>query len=122
MQADGTLSRAEARVLTAYVMGLTCMFRALSMKYLLLGRDTGRYLGALAMERRDRGFPAATEPMTMANDAQQAAVHLAKMPGEAELKDEMVRVIVGERAIPTTLQFALSQRLYSQELIRDQMF
>jgi hypothetical protein len=35
--------------------------------------------------------------MAMAVDAQQAERHLAGMPSEAELKDRMVRQIVGDR-------------------------
>ncbi len=122
MQADGALSKAEARVLTRYLMALTFTFRALSMKYLLAGRDTGRFFGSLAMDTRDSGFPVAAELMTMANDAQQAAVHLANMPSEEALKDDMVRTIIAAREVPTRLQFALSQRYYYQELSRGQLF
>ncbi|MEP3329943.1 hypothetical protein [Sedimentitalea sp.] len=122
MEADGTLNRTEVKVLTRYVMALTFTFRALSMKYLLVGRDTGRFFGSLTIDIHESGFPAAPELMTMANDAQQAATHLANMPSEAALKDDMVRVIVGDRDIPTKLQFALSQRLYYQELLKGQLF
>jgi hypothetical protein len=38
------------------------------------------------------------------------------MASEAELKDRMVRTIVGELKIPVELQFALSQRLYFEAL------
>ena len=122
MQAEGDIDKAQVQVITRYLMALTFTFRALSMKYLLVGRDTGRFLGALEMDKRDSGFPVAGELMTMANDAQQAAAHLANMPDEDALKDEMVRGIVGDREVPTKAQFALSQRLYYQELIRGQMF
>ncbi|MGD9865969.1 MAG: hypothetical protein AB7S99_22445, partial [Pseudodonghicola sp.] len=122
MQAEGMLSREEVRALTRYLLRLTYSFRALSMKYLMVGRDTGRFFGSLLMDRRDSGFPVASELMIMANDAQQAAVHLANMPTAAQYKDDMVRTIVGERAIPTKLQFALSQRLYYEELARGQLF
>jgi hypothetical protein len=60
--------------------------------------------------------------MTMAVDAQQAEKHLAGMPSEAELKDRMVRQIVGEQTIPTALQFALSQRYYYEALAAGGMF
>ncbi len=122
MQAEGEVSKAEVQVITRYLMALTFTFRALSMKYLMVGRDTGRFFGAFAMDKRDSGFPVASELMTMANDAQQAATHLANMPSEDTLKDDMVRMIAGDRQIPTKLQFALSQRLYYQELVRGQMF
>jgi hypothetical protein len=122
MQAEGEVSKAQVQIVTRYLMALTFTFRALSMKYLMVGRDTGRFFGALEMDKRDSGFPVAAELMTMANDAQQAATHLANMPTEDALKDDMVRAIVGDREIPTKLQFALSQRLYYQELLKGQLF
>lgn len=122
MQADGEISKADVKIITGYLMSLTFTFRALSMKYLLVGRDTGRFFGSLEMDNRDSGFPVAAELMTMANDAQQAATHLGNMPSEEQLKDDMVRTIVGDREIPTKLQFALSQRLYYEELVRGDLF
>lgn len=122
LEAEGALDKTEVRVLTRYVQMLTFTFRALSMKYLMVGRDTGRFFGSLLIDTRDSGFPVATELMTMANDAQQAESHLANMPSEARLKDDMVRTIVSDRQIPTKLQFALSQRLYYQELLKGGLF
>jgi len=89
MEAEGKLNREEVKALTRYVAQLTFTFRALSMKYLMVGRETGRFFGSLMIDVRNSGFPASTELMTMANDAQQAAVHLANMPSEESLKDEM---------------------------------
>jgi hypothetical protein len=60
--------------------------------------------------------------MTMAVDAQQAEKHLAGMPSETELKDRMVRQIVGDQTIPTALQFALSQRYYYEALAAGGIF
>jgi hypothetical protein len=122
MQAEGRLSKADVKVLTGYLMRLNFTFRALSMKYLMAGRDTGRFFGSLAMDKRDSGFPVAAELMTMANDAQQAERHLANMAGEETLKDDMVRTIISDRAAPVKLQFALSQRLYYQELMKGELF
>jgi len=122
MEAEGELTRAEVKVLSRYLMSMTFTFRALSMKFLLVGRDTGRFFGSLSMDKKDSGFPVAAELLTMANDAQQAAVHLAGMASEAELKTDMVRTIISDRAIPTKLQFALSQRLYYEELLRGDLF
>ena len=122
MQAEGRLSKSDVKVLTAYLMRLNFTFRALSMKYLMAGRDTGRFFGSLAMDKRDSGFPVAAELMTMANDAQQAERHLANMASEAQLKDDMVRTIISDRTVPAKLQFALSQRLYYQELLKGQLF
>ncbi|WP_170589260.1 hypothetical protein [Ruegeria arenilitoris] len=122
MEAEGAISKQEVRIISRYLSGLLYTFRALSMKYLLVGRDTGRFFGSLAMDKRDSGFPVAAELLTMANDAQQAQVHLANMPSEDDLKTEMVRTIISDREIPTKLQFALSQRLYYEELLKGQLF
>ena len=122
MEAEGQLRRDEVNILTRYASALTYTFRALSYKYLLVGRDTGRFFGNLNIDTRESGFPMADEIITMANDAQQAARHLDQMPSETELKSEMVGVILGERSVPTKLQFALSQRLYYEELMRGELF
>ncbi|WP_281973556.1 hypothetical protein [Ruegeria faecimaris] len=122
MEAEGAISKQEVRIVSSYLSGLLYTFRALSMKYLLVGRDTGRFFGSLAMDKRDSGFPVAAELLTMANDAQQAQVHLANMPSEDELKTDMVRTIISDREIPTKLQFALSQRLYYEELLKGELF
>ncbi|MEP1199786.1 MULTISPECIES: hypothetical protein [unclassified Tateyamaria] len=122
MEAEGNLNRDEVKILTRYITELTFTFRALSQKYLLVGRDTGRFFGSLAIDAIESGFPAAEEIITMASDAQQAERHLAGMPSADELKKQMVEVIIGERKPPTKLQFALSQRLYYEELLRGQLF
>ena len=122
MEAEGDLNRDEVKILTRYITELTFTFRALSQKYLLVGRDTGRFFGSLAIDAHESGFPAAEEIITMASDAQQAEKHLARMETAKALKQQMVEVIIGERAIPTKLQFALSQRLYYEELLRGNLF
>jgi len=122
MEAEGKLNRAEVDILTRYAVNLTHTFKALSLKYLLVGRETGRFFGSLTMDERDSGFPVAAELMTMANDALQAESHLANMPSADALKDQMVQTILGDREIPTKLQFALSQRLYYEELSKGQLF
>ena len=122
MRAEGKLNEDEVEILTRYATMLTYTFRALSLKYLLVGRDTGRFFGSLTIDKRDSGFPVAEEIMTMANDAQQAAGHLAGTASEEELKDQMVHTILSDRKIPTKLQFALSQRLYYEELTKGQLF
>jgi len=94
MEADGELSRADVKVLTRYLVGLTFTFRALSMKYLMVGRDTGRFFGSLAFDKRASGFPVFSELLNMANDAQQAERHLRNMPSVRDYKDQMVRVQV----------------------------
>ena len=97
MEVEGQLRRDEVNILTRYASALNFTFRALSYKYLLVGRDTGRYFGSLNIDTRESGFPASDEILSMANDAQQAERHLAQMPSEADLKSQMVGVILGER-------------------------
>ena len=120
--ADGALDEADAKILTRYLARLAYTFKALSMKYLLVGRETGQFFGSLQMDAVESGFPLFNELLVMANDAQQAEAHLRGMPDSEALKDEMVRKIIGEQEIPTRLQFALSQRLYYEELMRGEMF
>ncbi len=122
MEAEGELSRDEVKVLTRYAAEITHTFKALAMKYLLVGRDTGRFFGSLSIDTTESGFPTQTEILTLGNDALQAENHLVQMPRAAELKRQMVDVIIRERAVPTKLQFALSQRLYYEELLKGHLF
>lgn len=122
MEAESDLNRDEVKILTRYIAEMTFTFRALSQKYLLVGRDTGRFFGSLAIDAHESGFPAADELLTMASDAQQAERHLDGMPSGEELKKQMVEVIVSDREVPTKLQFALSQRLYYEELRMGELF
>ena len=122
LHVEKRLTKTEVEVLTRYVIALNLMFRALSMKYLLVGRDTGQFFGSLTMDVKDSGFPTATELLVMANDATQADQHLRTMPSVDALKDQMVAEIIGDQAIPTRLQFTLSQRLYYEELARGKLY
>lgn len=122
MQAEQSLTQHEAEVLTRYIRSIAFSFRALGLKYLLTGRDTGQFFGSLTMDKHESGFPTAQELMVMANDAQQAERHLAGMPSATQLKNQMVAQIIGDQQIPTRLQFALSQRLYYEELLRGELF
>ncbi|WP_323767669.1 hypothetical protein [Marinovum sp.] len=122
METEGSLGREDVKILARYIRGLAYTFKALSMKYLLVGRDTGQFFGSLAIDTTESGFPVFQELLVMANDAQQAGAHLENMPGAAALKDQMVGQIISDRAIPTRLQFALSQRLYYEELQRGHLF
>lgn len=122
MQGEGRLAERDVEILTRYIMRLGFTFKALSMKYLMAGRGGSRVAGALGMDRLESGFPVFSELMLMANDAQQAARHLENMPRAEALKDDMVRKIVGEREVPLKLQYALSQRLYYEELLKGEMF
>ncbi len=114
LEAEGALTRTETRVLGRYVTALRATFAAMSNKYLMTGRTEGA--PRLTFDRHESGFPVAQELMVMALDAAQAGKHLSGMPSIPELKDKMVRQIVGDLTIPTALQFALSQRLYYESL------
>lgn len=120
LETEGRLTRTEARILGRYLAALAGTFRALSHKYLMTGRGDGP--PRLTIDRHESGFPVAQELMVMAVDAQQAEKHLAGMPSEAELKDRMIRQIVGDLTIPTALQFALSQRYYYEALMVGGLF
>lgn len=122
MAADRSLSKSDLDALGTYVSGLDNTFQALSMKYLMTGRETGLPHQPMTFDAHESGFPVFRELLQMANDAQQADKHLAAMQSEEALKAEMIRSIVGDLAVPTRLQFTLSQRLYYEELVTGQLF
>jgi hypothetical protein len=122
MTADQSLSALDSEVLTHYVRAISTTFRALSLKYLISGRLSGLGQKHLTIDFHESGFPVFQELVTMANDAAQATRHLAGLPEAARLKDEMVKVIVGERKWPTQLQYAMSQRLYFDALATGGLF
>ena len=122
MESEGRLRKADVTILSRYIQGLSRTFQALANKYLMTGRISGPIAGQLDFDRVESGFPIAQELMTMANDAHQAERHLRNMPSKSELKDEMIRKIVGDLEIPTKLQYALSQRLYYEELQKGDLF
>ena len=120
LEIEGALTRTETRVLGRYLTALGATFRALSHKYLMTGRADGA--PRLTFDRHESGFPVAQELMVMALDAAQANKHLSGIASVSELKDRMIRQIVGDLTIPTALQFALSQRLYYEALGMGRMF
>lgn len=122
MGKEARFSKPELNVIRAYVRLLANTFNALAGKYLMTGRDTGQFFGSLSIDTHESGFPVFSEILTMANDAHQADRHLRNMPGTDELKSQMVAQIVGRLEIPTRLQFAMSQRLYYEELLKGQLF
>ncbi len=120
LEVEGRLTRTETRLLGGYLSAVAVTFHALGHKYVMTGR--GEAAPRLTIDRHESGFPVAQELMTMAVDASQAAKHLAGMASEAELKDRMVRQIVGDLTIPTALQFALAQRYYYEALTAGGIF
>jgi len=122
MEQEGTLSKLDSRVIGANILMISNTFRALSYKYLMTGRHRDRSLGELDIDRVESGFPVFRELLTMANDAQQVEQHLKGMRSAEQLKGDMITQIVREQSIPTKLQFAMSQRLYYEELMQGELF
>ncbi|MFN6952529.1 MAG: hypothetical protein ACK4NE_08045, partial [Albidovulum sp.] len=122
MAKDRSLSGLDSEVTADYIRAISRSFRALSLKYLVSGRIEGIGQKHLTIDLHESGFPIYQEIVTMANDAAQAERHLAGMPTAERLKDEMVRQIMGERVVPTRLQYALSQRLYYEALAEGGLF
>lgn len=121
-EAEGALSRVEVEVLARYILSLGFTFRALANKYHLTGRTEGPGPGKLTFDREESGFPIHAELLQMASDAAQAGKHLKGLPTPDEIKRQMVSEIVGKLAVPTQLQYAMSQRLYYEELVRGELF
>ncbi len=122
MQKDRAFSAMDADVIETYIRAIDRSFQALSLKYLVSGRLDGIGQKHLTIDLHESGFPIFQELVTMANDAAQAGRHLEGMPDADRLKDEMVRQIVGERVVPTRLQYALSQRLYYETLMKGGLY
>ncbi|PIE08756.1 MAG: hypothetical protein CSA74_00875 [Rhodobacterales bacterium] len=121
-EAEGSLTRAEVNLLARYMIALGYTFRALANKYHMAGRAEGLGPGKLTFDREESGFPVHAELLQMASDAAQAGRHMKGMPGQDELRRQMVEEIVGKLQVPTRLQYAMSQRLYYEELARGEIF
>lgn len=118
--ADGEYTKQEIEVLARYLVDLNISFRALAHKYHFSGRYP--HAGALTIDRIESGFPVHGELLQMAADAMQVDRHLSSGPDVETLKDQMVRSILSDRQVPTKLQYALSQRLYYEELAKGGLF
>lgn len=122
LERAGRLTRVETRAIGGYVQALARSFQALSLKYLMTGRGGMPTTDRLTFDRHESGFPVFQELLLMASDAQNAARHLAGMPAESDLKDQMLRQILGDLTLPDRLQYALSQRLYYSALTEGGLF
>jgi hypothetical protein len=120
LEAERRLSKRDVEVMTRYIVGLNYTFKALAHKYHFSGRF--EHAGKLTFDRVDSGFPVHNELLSMASDAAQAERHLSGMRSVEGLKQDMVRVILSDQSIPTKLQYALSQRLYYEELQKGELF
>lgn len=122
MEKEDRLSKRDRKVVLNYIKRIALTFEALSNKYLMTGRGSGNASDILTIDRTESGFPVFHEILNMAADAQQAELHLRNMPSTEEIKDDMVRKIVGDRVIPTQLQYAMSQRKYYEALEAGNLF
>jgi hypothetical protein len=114
------LSRAEGDILGQYLGDLNNSFNALSYKYLMTNRapDSGK----MSIDKTESGFPVFSEILQLAADATQAQKHLRSLPDQDRIKKDMVNHILTERSAPTTLQYALAQRIYYETLVNETLF
>lgn len=119
---QGVLRPDEAKIFQAYLNALANTFTALSYKHLMAGRVSNKLPNLMSIDRQESGFPIYQELLQMANDAMQADTHLKSLQSGQELKQEMVRHILNEHAVPLQLQFAMSQRLYYGHLANSELF
>ncbi len=122
MEREGRLARGDVAILAGYMRALARTFAALSHKYMFARHRAGGGGSGLTIDRVESGFPVFQEILTMANDAQQAERHLRNMPGGDELREAMIREILGELRVPVKLQYAMAQRLYYQALAGGELF
>ncbi len=117
---EGLITEAEQKILSQYLGDLNNSFTALSYKYLMTNRapDSGK----MSIDKTESGFPVFSEIIQLAADATQAKKHLKSLPDQERLKKDMVNHILTERSAPTTLQYALAQRIYYETLVNENLF
>lgn len=122
MVRDRLLDAGDPPVIRSYLNALTGTLDALAMKYLFAGRIEGPLRRALTIDTHESGLPVWQEVAQLAADAAQAGAELSRTPPPASIKDDMIRQIVGDRTVPTRLQYALSQRYYYEALAAGGLF
>lgn len=117
---EGLITEAESKILAQYLSDLSNSFTALSYKYLMTNRapDSGK----MSIDKTESGFPVFSEIIQLAADSTQAKKHLKSLPDQERLKKDMVNHILTERSAPTTLQYALAQRIYYETLVNENLF
>ncbi len=117
---EGLITDAESKILAQYMSDLSNSFTALSYKYLMTNRapDSGK----MSIDKTESGFPVFSEIIQLAADSTQAKKHLKSLPDQERLKKDMVNHILTERSAPTTLQYALAQRIYYETLVNENLF
>ena len=119
---DNLFTQIETEVIQSYLQAMLESVQALSMKYLVSGRVEGPLRKFLTIDIHESGYPVWSEIAQMAADAAQAAAELGRTPDADQIKDDMIRQIVGDLTIPTRLQYALSQRYYYESLAKGGLF
>lgn len=119
---QGRLGELETQIVEGYLQALASTFNVLFYKHLMAPRVPNALPHHLEIDRADSGFPVFRELLQMGNDYTQSVARLDAIPKAEQLKAEMLDQILGERTIPTRLQFALSQRLYYQGLQSKALF
>lgn len=113
---EGPLALIQVDVIESYLGALANTFTSLSYKHLMAQHVSNALPQQLEIDRRNSGFPVYRELLQMANDMAQTDRHLSSMPDRETLKSEMVDHILTERTPPRALQFAMSQRIYFEQL------
>ena len=119
---DNLFTQIETEVIQSYLQAMLESVQALSMKYLVSGRVEGPLRKFLTIDIHESGYPVWSEIAQMAADAAQASAELGRTPDADQIKDDMIRQIVGDLTIPTRLQYALSQRFYYEALAKGGLF
>lgn len=119
---DRLFTQIETEVIQSYLQAMLDSVQALSMKYLVSGRVEGPLRRFLTIDIHESGYPVWSEIAQMAADAAQASAELSRTPDADQIKDDMIRQIVGDLTIPTRLQYALSQRYYYEALAKGGLF
>ncbi|TKW68092.1 MAG: hypothetical protein DI616_03005 [Paracoccus denitrificans] len=122
MVRDRLFTQTEVDVIGSYLLAMVRSADALSMKYLVSGRVEGPLRKFLTIDVHESGYPIWSELAQMAADAAQASDHLARSADTQQIRDDMIRQIVGDLTIPTRLQYAMSQRLYYETLAKGGLF
>ena len=117
---EGLISEAEEKILRQYLGDLNNSFTALSYKYLMTNRSPDS--GKMSIDKTESGFPVFSEIIQLAADSTQAKKHLKSLPEQDRLKKDMINHILTERTAPTTLQYALAQRIYYETLVNENLF
>ena len=117
----GDLQRLQIDIVENYLNRLANTFQALSVKHLMAGRVPSIPL-TLAIDRVESGFPIFQEILVLASDFVQAEASLARLPDQAQLKEQMIGHILSEKTPPAQLQYLMSQRIYYETLMTRELF